>query len=224
MLYRFMLILSCLFFYCLSAHAAQGPVGLRYLNEPVVHWNGNRLNGELKNVPVRGLLEDLLRGESYDCAVSGELKGNISISFENMTVEEIIRKIMRSNNYSYTLLTSGPAKPTGADHMAAIMELTIFTGGKTVQFTKVPVSRTTEAARIKTSPAPAPAAAAAPAPTTAATAPETAELAPAAPPSGVEIEKLDKEIKAFMDEMLAADKTSREEYETAMNQMPGFKK
>jgi hypothetical protein len=216
---RLILIVLLTFLPCLSAGAAQGPSRLRYLRGPAVQWNGDRVNGELKNVPVRGLLEDLLGGEDHDCAVSGELKGNITISFDNLTVEQIIRKIMRSNNYSYSLLTSGPDKAASSGRTAAIMELTIFMGDRTVQFTKVPASGATEAARIGTPPAPAPAAAPVPAP--AAAAPEPA---PAAPPSGPEIERLDKEIKAFMDEMLAADKMSREEYETAMRQMPGFKK
>jgi hypothetical protein len=186
---------------------------MRYLAEPAVKWNGGRISGELKNVPIKGVLEDLLRGESYDCTVSGELKGNISISFENLTVEASIRKIMRNSNYNYSIVTSGAHKTAGTDRSGGINELVIYQADSTIRFARVLRAQTVVSSAV---PMPSePIAAMKPLPRSEPSEPVAVDKPLRQPGKG--IEHLDNEIKAFMEELLAANKVSREEYEQALN-------
>ncbi len=64
-------------------------------------WENERLTGEVKNVPIKSLIEELLRKEGFQWAVKGNLTGQISMSFDHLSVEQSIRKIMRVNNFDH---------------------------------------------------------------------------------------------------------------------------
>ena len=64
----------------------------RFLREPAVKWNDGRLEGEVKNAPVENLITELLqragtKGTNWE--VIGNLKGNINISFDNLTINSV---------------------------------------------------------------------------------------------------------------------------------------
>lgn len=168
-----------------------------YLKAPMVHWEENRLTGELKNIPVSKLLKDLISNGNFDCKISGQLPGSISIRFENLTTEEIIHKIMRSNNYSYTLLSTSAE----TEKYSNITMLTIYQGDNVISFNRVPYRN--QPALTASVPSPA----------------KKTDKRKAAPPDvdyAKGIKKLDQDIKGFLDEMLAANEMSREEYEKAL--------
>ncbi|RJQ80845.1 MAG: hypothetical protein C4519_09435 [Desulfobacteraceae bacterium] len=177
----------------------------KYLTEPGVKWNNGRLSGELKDVPVSGVLRDLLQGRDFGCTVSGVLPGNISLRFENITSEELIRKIIRNNRYNYTLIVGGADSANGG--VAAVSELTIYQGEAIVRFTRVParIERPLRQSSMTGEPS-----------FNYANDNQAVQTSKAPP---ADIEQLDQEIKSFIDQMLASGKISREEYQQILAEM-----
>ena len=206
MRFQFMLFSFLVLFFPLGAYADQSQVRSKYLIEPAVSWNGNRMSGELKNISIRGLLEDLIRNKQFGCTIQGQLQGTISIRFDNLTAEEVIRKIMRSKHYNYTIMST-------TDH-PGIGKLTIYQGDTIVSFNKVPISARniitgSNAKHLQPPPSPA---------KTKAPAPLSDER------SAERLKKLDGEIKWILDDMLASNKMSQKEYEKALAKMKALPK
>lgn len=192
----------------------------RYLKEPAVKWENNVITGELKNVPVKDLLEELLRKEGSNWEVIGDLKGTLSISFDNMTINDSIKKVMRLGHYNFTLIfDSDELADKPLPHR--IKYLTVYQKDKIIRFSRT--SQLTVASpkkQINKSPKAAPQG-------TTAVSPVPKHLAERkqrtnTPPSGPtkkEISALNEEIKAFADEMLAAKKITQEEYNELVGEM-----
>lgn len=173
------------------AGATRNPI---YLKAPMVQWDGNQLTGELTNVPVNNLLAELISSKDFDCDVSGQIQGSISIRFDDLTVEEIIQKVMRSGHFNYTLL-SAPAS-------TEIEKLTIYQGDSIISFNRVPSrSGTTVRSAI-----------ALPAKKT----PKSSRATKSDAGYAEGIKKLNGEIKDFLDDMLESKELSKEEYEKAL--------
>jgi hypothetical protein len=208
---RYILVLGLAILLCSRAFAGGNQSRLSYLKAPAVKWEDNRLSGELQNVPVRELLADLLRSDGFDCNVSGALQGVINITFDQLTVEEIIRNIMRLKNYNFTLIQTQP-ESSAAGSFSEVSELTIYQANGLVRFSKVPLSerapdtihpviRSSTVAKITTGHADRP---------LQSTVRDTRDI--------------DREIRAFMDEMLANGKISRAAYDKALTDMDGLGK
>ncbi len=193
---------------CLNVHSVQSQAHFRYLNEPAVIWDGDRMSGELKNVPVSGVLEELLRGRDGDCEIDGRLNGVVTISFRNLTVEQIIRKILSNNNYNYTILFSTNDAPPEKADAAEVRELTIYQDNTAVRFARIERSPLREAATAWAG--------------SVSRAEEPPRSVRTVPLAEGDIQRLDEEIKAFMDEMLAAEKIDRHEYESALKDVFGL--
>jgi len=191
----------------LHSHAVHGEARLRYLSEPNVEWNDNRLSGEFKDVPVTGLLQELLQGRNFGCIVDGVLPGTVSIRFDNMTQEEIIRKVMRNNGYNFTLI-SKRSRLTDHGATGGISELVIYQEGTVVRFTRVPLSERLPEKQ----------------PSIRATMPWIAnglrtEAGHDALVNDKNLEKLDEEIKLFMERLLASGQINRQEFEQRIEEM-----
>src|SRR5210317_913563 len=76
----------------------KGPAYM-FLKEPAVKWNDERLTGEVKNAPLENLITELLRMAGSNWEVIGNLEGKISISFDKLTINDSIKKIMRLNRF-----------------------------------------------------------------------------------------------------------------------------
>lgn len=173
------------------------------LGGSTVTWNENRLTVALKNAPVKGVLKDLMESEGFACVVTGDLQGTITMSIDNLTVEETVHKIMRNRKENYTMILSG-TDPSDDSH-AVLSELTIYQKNEVVRFEKVPKGTlTTEPERVV--PAVAPAAQAPPENQGRGIGLATQEMRDA----------MDTEIKSLLDEMLAEEKMSPQEYEEAL--------
>ena len=193
---------------CVNPYSSEAKQS-RYLKPPTVQWNGNRLTGELKKVPVSSLLVDLVRSNNFDCDVSGQLPGTISISFENLTIEEIIHRIMRGNNYNYTLLST-PASADTKDY-PSIAEIAIYKGDSIITFTRVPIGTQIDqmGGKAKHIQPPSPAPNKVPDSQTSLSGEHYAK----------QKKKLDGVIKGFLDEMLESKEMSKAEYEKALADM-----
>ena len=180
---------------------------MNYLKGVGITVEGTRLNGDLKNASIKNILKDLMETDGFECQVTGDLQGNISITIENLTAEETIHKIMRNRRYDYTMILVEPESPDGRH--PAVRELTIYQGDSTVRFAKVPKSLSTvQPEGVK--PVPAPAAAT-----------PTDNLNESNVASGEVLEELDRELKSLMDEMVAEKKISRKEYDKALKTFSG---
>jgi type II secretory pathway component GspD/PulD (secretin) len=206
-LYFTLSMILALVFY-LQVHAAQSQNRLQYLTEPLVKWENNRVSGEVKNVPVSGLLQELVQGRNSGCRMDGVLQGTISISFENLDPEDIIRKIMRNLNYNYTMIVNSP-EPSDSGGIAGVSQLTIYQGSGTIRFRRVPLkveSPAEQPERIS------------PLPARKASGKETSQ---AEPITGGSLEALDTKIKEFMDDMLSSGKINKKEYDKALSEVIG---
>ena len=171
-----------------------------------VTWNENRLTVDLKSAPVKGVLKDLMESEGFSCQVEGDLQGTITMTIDNLTVEETVHKIMRNRKENYTIITSG-TDPSDDSH-TVLSELTIYQKNEVVRFEKVPEGiLAVEPKRV--TPAVQPAAQAPPENRSRQSDLATQEMR----------EELDAEIKSFLDEMLTEEKMSQQEYEEALRTM-----
>ena len=190
----------------------------RYLKEPIVKWEGHRLMGELKDAPVKNLLEELLRKDGFEWEITGNLTEKIDISFNHSTAEECILKIMRLNKFNYALIQDS-TEPSDSNTPHRIKELIIYKKGDIIWFSRtqrpIPVQQD-----LKTAKKPASndkrAAVSAPGVRSKPARPREARITKK---SEVGPQEIPKEIREFMDELLAENKISTEEYKDVMNEM-----
>jgi hypothetical protein len=191
--------------------AGQGPAYM-FLKEPAVKWNDERLTGEVKNAPVKNLITELLRMAGANWEVIGNLEGSISISFDNLTINESIKKIMRISRYNYALLFE-EQEPIDSMSTQNIKELTIYQKDQRIRFSRTQ-KQINKPKKEKITKASNPGT------------PKSVAALPAKPaakkpiirntrqsePTREEIAAIDKELRAFADEMLAEKKITMEEY------------
>jgi hypothetical protein len=200
----------------------KGPA-YRFIKEPAVQWNDERLTGEVKNAPVKNLITELLQMAGYNWEVIGKLEGKISISFDHLTINESINKIMRISRYNYALIfeEQEPIDPMSTQH---IKELTIYQKDQRIRFSRTqkqintpPQKKITKASNPGT--------------------PKSVATLPAKPaakkpkirntrqsePTREEMAAIDKEIRVFADEMLAEKKITQEEYNELIGELEAEK-
>jgi len=215
---RLIYMTALILLFSLDALAAPHSGYARYLSGPTVKWEGNRLVGDLRNVPVRGLLEELLQTEGVKWEVEGDLNGQVSVSFDDLTLEESIRKVLKSNRYSYTLIQSLPDPPDPSSP-SIINRLTVYQDDKMTRFWRTDQKLGPSPKNLSTPktvyPANSP-------PVTVADGaprhqvpplPVMPEVAPE------DLERVDKEIKEFLSDLLKERQISAQEYEKMMTEM-----
>jgi hypothetical protein len=196
----------------------QGPSNI-FLKEPTVKWSDERLTGEVKNAPVKNLITELLRMAGTNWEVIGNLEGKISISFDNLTINESIKKIMRISRYNYALLFE-EQEPIDSMSTQNIKELTIYQKDQRIRFSRTQ-KQINKPKKEKITKASNPGT------------PKSVAALPAKPaakkpiirntrqsePTREEIAAIDKELRAFADEMLAEKKITQEEYNELIREM-----
>ena len=88
----------------LQVFAGEGKPVPYYSMYPQLKWEDERLTGGLKNVPVKTLLEELSRKDGFQLEILGDLKQKLDLSFDHLTLEQSIKKIMRLSNLSYVMI------------------------------------------------------------------------------------------------------------------------
>ena len=91
--------------------ASEDESAFRYLKDPQLKWEDERLTGELRNVPVKDLLEELSRKEGFQLEIVGDLDQKVDISFDYLTLEQSIKKIMRLANLSHVMILDVEGQP-----------------------------------------------------------------------------------------------------------------
>ena len=197
----------------------KGPA-FRFLKEPAVKWNAERLTGEVNNAPVKNLITELLRMEGSNWEMIGNLEGSISISFDNLTINDSIKKIMRLHRFNYALIFD-EQRPPESEKSHLIRELTIYQGDQRIRFSRTQKQTSTpKKEKFKKAPNPGKPKTVAALPAK----PSTVAL-PAPPPAkkpkirntrqsghtGEDIADIGKEMRAFADEMLAEKKMKKSE-------------
>ena len=104
---RFLSFLMSLLMGLLSSQVFAGEYGppLRFLKSPQVRWENELLIGELKDVPLKGVLQELSLKEGFQLEVIGDLKEKVDVSFDHLTLEQSIKKIMRATGLNYVMIT-----------------------------------------------------------------------------------------------------------------------
>lgn len=203
----------------------QGP-SYRFLKEPAIKWNDERLKGEVKNAPVKNLITELLqRTGTKDTSweVNGNLEGNISISFDNLTIDESIKKIMRHNRFNYTLIFD-ERQPRDAKSFQRIKELAIYQKDQTIRFSRT--ARQIPSSTVKSYPGTSKPVTGKPADPLSAVplaAKSIVRNTPRSEPIKEEIEGIDEEMRAIADELLAEEKISQEEYDAMIREIEAEK-
>lgn len=218
---RAFVIISILLTILLSIQVFAGGNGpfFRYLKEPAVKWENNVITGQLTNVPVKGLLEELLRKEGYSWEVIGDLKGSLSISFDNMTINESIKKIMRLGHFNFVLIfdRDDPADITPPHRIKNLM---IYQGQQRIRFSRsaqqIPAPKQKKVKKVQKPDIGEPAVAL-PAPPSAKETKGRNTWRPQ--PTEEEIADIEKEMKAVADEMLAEKIITQEEYNELIGEM-----
>lgn len=229
---RIFSILAVSFYLALPMLAMAGngrPTG-RYLRPPAVTWQDGRVSGEVRNAPIQGLVEDLLRSGGYEWYVDGKLPGQISITFDGLTPTESVHKIMKQSDFNFAMIQADGEKP-GAEEGVGIAQLTVYQEKGYVRFKRT-AQKTTPAYSSNTRLKPTvpkaltkaakqspqmrePSAKPVKAPTKASrTNPiQKSDLIPE------ERVKMDKELKVMLDEMLAKKEITEEQYREAVEEL-----
>ena len=210
----------------LSVFAVGQGLPFRYLREPAVKWNNERLTGEVKNAPVIDLIKEILqktgtKGTNWE--VNGSLKGNISMSFDNLTIDESVKKIMRQNRFNYTLI-SDERQFRDTNSIPRIKELAIYQEDQTIKFSRtskpIPSSTVMRFQRTRkpvtskpaeTLPAPPP------------PAKSKTRSTQRSEPSDKDIAVIEKEMRAIADDMLAKKEITIEEYNALLEEIEAEK-
>ena len=128
---RFIAFFAGLFigFLPIEAFAGENESDFRHLKAPQFKWEDSRLTGEVKDVPVIELLEELSWKEGFELKIFGKLDQKTNISFDHLTVEECIKKIMRTTGLSYIII-SGVAGSSDTESTYRISKLIVCQKGK----------------------------------------------------------------------------------------------
>lgn len=181
---------------------------------------GGRLTGELKNVAIEKLLEEVLQIDGFRWEVNGKLNGSISISLSQLTVEQCIKKIMRLNHFNYALIFDHDDSADN-NNPHRIKNLTIYQKDEIVRFSrtsqitlaakKKQINLTPNAVSKRTT-------AVSPVAKPLAEKKQTKETLPS-DPAVKEISAHKLEMKAYVDDLLGEDKITQEEYDALIGEM-----
>jgi len=128
---RFIALFAGLFigFLSIEAFAGENESDFRHLKSPEFKWEDSRLTGEVKDVPVIELLEELSWKEGFELKIFGKLDQKTNVAFDHLTVEECIKKIMRTTGLSYIII-SGGAESSDTESSYRISKLIVCQKGK----------------------------------------------------------------------------------------------
>ena len=115
-------------FLSIEAFASETEFDLRHLKAPEFKWEGSRLTGEVKDVPVIELLEELSWKEGFELKIFGQLDQKTNVAFDHLTVEECIKKIMRTTGLSYVII-SGETESSDTEPSYRISKLIVCQKG-----------------------------------------------------------------------------------------------
>ena len=220
-------IMICLLVNSQAAAGSDGPIG-RYLRAPAVTWQGGRISGDVRDVPIQGLVVDLLRSGGYEWYVEGRLQGQISVTFDGLTLAESVRKVLKQSDFDFAMIQANAESPDVGQGVN-IEQLTIYQTAGFVRFSRTENKVTaassaelrltdsdTHTAAMQSSPQ-VKASSALPAKAT----PKTAKPEPAIEPevTAEERAKLDKDFKDMLGEMLLEKQITEEEYHEIMGEM-----
>jgi hypothetical protein len=196
----------------------EGPA-YRFIKEPAIKWKDERLTGEIKNAPVKNLITELLWMEGSNWEVIGKLEDKISISFDHLTINESINKIMRISRYNYALIFE-EQEPIDSMSAQQIKELTIYQKDQRIRFsrTQKQINKPKKEKIVKASNPGTPKSVAALPAKPAAKKPIIRNTRQSEP-TREEIAAIDKELRAFADEMFAEKKITQEEYNELIREM-----
>jgi hypothetical protein len=220
-------IMICLLVNSQTVAGNGGPIG-RYLRAPAVTWQNGRISGDVRDVPIQGLVEDLLRSGGYEWFVEGRLQGQVSVTFDGLTLVESVRKVMKQSDLDFAMIQANSESPDGGQG-ESIEQLTIYQTAGFVRFSRTENKATaastdglgsidsdTHTAAMQSSPL-VKASPALPAKETSQTAKPMSEIE-----TEVTLEeraKLDKDIKEMFGEMLLEKQITEEEYREIMEEM-----
>lgn len=128
---RFIAFFAGLFigFLPIEAFASENESGFRHLKAPQFKWENSRLTGEVKDVPVIELLEELSWKEGFELKIFGKLDQKTNVAFDHLNVEECIKKIMRTTGLSFIII-SGEAESSDTESSYRISKLIVCQKGK----------------------------------------------------------------------------------------------
>ena len=213
----------------LQVMAGNGGAYSRYLRPPAVTWQDDLITGDLKNVPVQGIVEDLLRAGGYEWDVEGSLNGQISISLDGLTVAQSLRRILKRSDANFAMIQADTgSSDTGMD--TGIEKLTIYQKDSYVRFSrtsrkittstytrqrvstpKTNVSATKRPPKTKPSPA-----------DPAKRPSKSGQPKAVKPPPDMTPEDramMDKELKSMLDDMLTENQITDEEYRQLLEEL-----
>ena len=213
----------------LQGVAGNGGAYTRYLRPPTVTWQDDLITGDLKNVPVQGIVEDLLRAGGYEWDVEGSLNGQISISLDGLTVAESLHRILKRSDANFAMIQAD-TDPTDKGLDTGIEKLTIYQKDGYVRFLRtsrkinasknirqrpaISKTRTSTVKRpSKTKPSPA-----APANRPS----KSGQAKVVKPPPDMSPEDramMDKELKSMLDDMLTENQITDEEYHQLLEEL-----
>ena len=130
--YLFFLISIIIGFSSFQVFANDDDYDYRYLKEPSVTWEDGRLTGEIENVPVEVLLEELAWKKNFQLEIFGDINQDINISFDHHTLEESIKKIMRITHLSHVLISDAEKRSKG-EVSYCLSELIVFARGERIR-------------------------------------------------------------------------------------------
>ena len=84
--------------------ATQNRPGHRSPTYSQFKWEDERVTGESRNVSVRSLLEELSSREDFELVIIGELNQKVHVTFDHLTLEQSIKKVMRVTDLSYCMI------------------------------------------------------------------------------------------------------------------------
>ena len=227
---RYIGVAAIIFCLILPARTSAGnkvPAG-RYLRAPAVTWQDGRISGEVQNVPVHGLVEDLLRSGGYVWSADGALQGQISVTFDALSPTEGLRKVLKSSDLDFVMIQADAGSP-GAPGGVEFSLLTVYQASGKIRFKRTsakavpadPVRQTPPIPEYPASTEPNPQLPRARPVAPAITPPQNAAKGQARniQPSPEELAEMDKELKVMLDEMLKEKKISAEEYRQLVKEM-----
>lgn len=109
--------------------AGQDRPALRFLEDSQLTWEDERLTGELKNVPVKSLLKKLSEEKNFQLVIIGDLNEQVDVSFDKLTLEQCIKRVMRLSDLSYLMVVEGQGS-SDAEPPYRIKKLIICQKGK----------------------------------------------------------------------------------------------
>jgi len=190
--------------------AGEDEYAYRYLKAPHLKWEDERLTGEIKGAPVKGLLEELSLEGGFQLEIFGDLTEKTDLSFDHQTLEESIKRIMRAAGLSYVMITDREEESgKGVSH--SISKLIICGKGKSTR------SRP-QRGKVRNKPPPDRKEKAVPSPPE----PSTEYRKPgkaATRDIEVEFEGMADDLKEYLEEISREGKITPEEYEMIMRRM-----